>query len=58
MREKIMYFLKRLREPSTMAGLGAIAMLFGVPPGTLDLASQAVAGVLAVAAIVLPETKQ
>jgi hypothetical protein len=53
-----MYFLKRLREPSTMAGLGAIAMLFGVPPGTLDLASQAVAGVLAVAAIVLPETKQ
>lgn len=46
---------KRLKEPSTMAGLSALAMLFGVPPGTLELLQQAVIGVTAVAAICLPE---
>lgn len=57
MKAKMIYFLKRLREPSTMAGLTALAMLFGIPPGTLELGSQVVAGVLAGAAIFLPEGK-
>ena len=57
MKASIMYFLKRLREPSTMAGLTALALMFGVPPGTLELTSQVIAGVLAGAAILLPEGK-
>ena len=57
MKEKIMYFLKRLKEPSTLAGLSALALLFGVPPGTLELATQAVSGALAIGAILLPERK-
>lgn len=47
--------LKRLREPSTMAGISALAVLFGVPPGTLELVTQVVVGVAGLAAIVLPE---
>lgn len=56
MKETIMHILKRLREPSTMAGLSALALLFGIPPGTLELGSQVAAGVLALAAIALPES--
>lgn len=39
-----------------MAGLSALALLFGIPPGTLELGSQVAAGVLALAAIALPES--
>lgn len=56
MKAHIMFFLKRLKEPSTMAGLSAFALLFGVPPGTLELGTQIIGGVLAVAAMVLPES--
>lgn len=52
-----MKILRRLREPSTMAGLSALALLFGLPPGTVDAITQIVGGVAAVAAIVVPETK-
>lgn len=52
-----MKILRRLREPSTMAGLSALALLFGLPPGTVDAIAQIVGGVAAVAAIVVPETK-
>lgn len=52
-----MNFFKRLREPSTMAGLGALAVLFGMPPGTVELAYQVVGGVAGLAAIVIPENK-
>lgn len=47
--------LGRLREPSTMAGLSALAMLLGAPPGVPELAVQAVAGVAGLLAVVLPE---
>lgn len=47
--------LKRIREPSTMAGLSALALLFGIPPGTIDAVSQAVVAVLGAAAVLLPE---
>lgn len=40
-----------------MAGLTAFALLFGVPPGTLELSVQVLTGVLAGAAILLPEKK-
>ena len=57
MKALVMNFLKRLKEPSTMAGLSALAMIFGVPPGTLELTTQVVTGVLAAGAIFLPEGK-
>ena len=47
--------LKRLREPSTWAGLSMFAALFGVPPGTMDLVAQVVGGIAALAAIAMPE---
>jgi len=49
--------INRLREPSTWAGVSIIAAMFGVPPGTVDLIGQVVAGVAGLAAIVLPEVK-
>lgn len=49
---------KRLREPSTMAGLSMLAVLFGVPPGTVDVVVQGLAGALAVGAIFVPEQHQ
>ena len=48
-------FLKRLKEPSTWAGLPAVGMLFGLPPGTIDAAGQVVAGIAALVAILMPE---
>lgn len=48
-------FLNRLREPSTWAGLSALGVLFGVPPGTFDLAAQVVIGVAGLAGVVMPE---
>jgi hypothetical protein len=55
MKGKIMYFIKRLKEPSTLAGLGVLAVLFGVPPGTVDVLVTAVGGVLGAAAVMIPE---
>ena len=46
------WLVDRLKEPSTLAGLSALGMLFGLPPGTIDAVGQVVAGGLAVAAIV------
>lgn len=47
--------LKRLNERSTWAGLGALAILFGVDPVKANVAVEAVAGVLAAAAVLLPD---
>jgi hypothetical protein len=49
--------LSRLREPSTLAGLSVLAVLFGVDAVKADLVTQAVGGVLAVAAAVVPESR-
>ena len=49
------YLLARLREPSTLAGLGVLAGLAGMPPETVSLAAQIVAGLAGVAAVMLPE---
>lgn len=47
--------LRRMREPSTWAGLAALGVLFGLPPGSVEAVSQVVGGLAAIAAIALPE---
>jgi hypothetical protein len=49
--------LTRLREPSTLAGLSCLAMMFGVSAGTADVVTQAVTAVLAAGAVLIPEAK-
>jgi hypothetical protein len=49
--------LGRLREPSTMAGLGILAALVGVPAGLSDQVVTVVAAVAGLAAVALPEGK-
>lgn len=46
---------KRLREPSTWAGIAALGLLIGLPPGTVEAVGQIVGGVAALGAIFLPE---
>lgn len=49
--------IQRLREPSTWAGLSALAVLFGLPPGTVEAVGQIVGGAAAIAAIILAENR-
>lgn len=55
--EKMKAILNRLREPSSLAGLAVLAMMFGVPAGVADVVVQAVGGVAAAAAVLLPDRK-
>lgn len=57
MNKTLAYFFKRLREPSTMAGLSVLGALAGLPPGTVDLAVQVGAGLAGLAAVLMPEAK-
>lgn len=50
--------LSRLREPSTLAGLSALAMLFGVRAEIAAPVVEAVAGVAAALAVLLPEARK
>jgi len=45
----------RFREPSTWAGIAALATMFGVPTTTVSLVQQVVVGVAGIVAIVTPE---
>jgi hypothetical protein len=54
---KAIYFLKRLREPSTWAGIAALGMIFGLPPGSVEAVGQLIGGAAALGAIFLPESK-
>jgi multisubunit Na+/H+ antiporter MnhG subunit len=47
--------LRRLRQPSTMAGLGVLMLAFGVAPITIDAITQVFVAVAALLAIVLDE---
>jgi len=47
--------LKRLNERSTWAGLGALAVLFGVDAVKANLVMEAAAGILAAAAVFVPD---
>jgi hypothetical protein len=55
MEETMKAIFKRLREPSTMAGLAALALVFGMPQELIAEAGKAVSGVLGLAAILMPE---
>lgn len=55
---KTLSIIKRLREPSTWAGIAALGLLFGLPPGTIDLIGQIVGGVAGLAAIVMQEAPE
>ncbi len=46
---------KRLREPSTWAGIAALGRLIGLPVGTVEAVGQIIGGVAALGAIFLPE---
>lgn len=51
------YLLNRIREPSTWAGIAslAISLGLGVPPGTIEAAGQAAAGIAGLLAIFVRE---
>jgi ABC-type uncharacterized transport system permease subunit len=48
-------FLKRIKEPSTWAGLAALSILFGVNPDTANVVVQAVGAVAGAVAVLMPE---
>lgn len=50
------YASRRVREPSTWAGLSVLLTLFGVPAVHLDQVYQIVGAIAAVLAVVLPDT--
>lgn len=47
--------LKRLKEPSTWAGIAGLAVLFGVDPYKANVIVEAVGAVAAGLAVLLPE---
>lgn len=47
--------LDRIKEPSTWAGLSVLGLVFGLPPGTMDLVIQLVTAGAGIAGIVLAE---
>jgi len=47
--------LNRLKEPSTWAGIGALAVVFGVPAVQVDAAVQIAVAVSGALAVMLPE---
>lgn len=49
------YLIKKLREPSTWAGLSILAAIFGVPPGTFATLAQAGMAIGAMASVLLNE---
>lgn len=50
------WFCLRIKEPSTYAGLSALGILFGLPPGTIDVAIQVAGAVCAIGAMIMPES--
>lgn len=48
-------FINRLKEPSTYAGFSALALLFGFNSETFEVVSNAIAGIAAAAAVLLPD---
>lgn len=47
--------IKRAKEPSTWAGVGTLAVLFGAPAGAAEAVGQIVAGLCALVSIIMPE---
>lgn len=55
---KAISILKRIREPSTWAGIAALGLIFGLPPGTIEAVGQLIGGAAALGAILLPEASK
>ncbi|WP_422648636.1 hypothetical protein OJJOAM_000248 [Cupriavidus sp. H18C1] len=53
-----MKYLKRLREPSTMAGLSGLAVVIGANPTKVNAVSAVIAAVLSALAVFMPEKGQ
>jgi len=51
-------YLKRLREPSTMAGLSGLAVVIGANPTKVNAVSAVIAAVLSALAVFMPEKGQ
>jgi len=49
------YFMQRLREPSTWAGIGVLVSILGVPASTFQLVQQVVMGAAGLYAVVAKE---
>ena len=49
------FIINRLKEPSTWAGVSALGVLVGIPPGTLDLVAQVGIGLSGLLAIALKD---
>ena len=49
------YFLNRLREPSTWAGIAALGALFGLPGDIIGMVGQVVMGMGGIAAVLLSD---
>lgn len=52
---KFMNIITRIKEPSTWAGIAALGMLVGLPPGTIDAVGQLIGAAGAIGAILLKE---
>lgn len=48
-------FFARLREPSTWAGIAALATMAGLPVSTIGLVQQTVVGIAGLVAVFTPE---
>lgn len=57
MKNVLAFIAARMREPSTLAGLSVIGVLFGLPPGTVDTVGACIAGAAAIGAAVIPDSK-
>lgn len=55
---KAIRMIQRLREPSTWAGIAALGLIFGLPPGTIEAVGQIIGGAAALGAIFLPEASK
>lgn len=51
----LLFILARLREPSTLAGLGVLAVLLGAKPEHIDPITQAVGATAGAVAVFLPD---
>lgn len=47
--------IKRIKEPSTWAGIGLLVSFFGAPAGVIELVQQIAVGVAGLVAIFAPE---
>ena len=52
---RFQWLLARLQEPSTLAGVGVMLSIFGIPAGLPEVVSHIAAGIAGALAIFLPE---